>query len=212
MDEDRSPHPGEEPNRADDRLVDVLIVGGGPAGCVAALYAARATLSTLVVDQGAEAGALWRAARISNYPGLAVETSGPTLLEEMRGQAIGFGARFVEDKVVLATLDGAIKEVRGMKGAYRGRTLIVATGAMGRAKIIPGEERLTGRGVSYCASCDGYFFRDQDVAGAGATVEALEETLFLARLARTVHLLVPNSEITVSTIVFRWDDGSTSVR
>ncbi len=199
MDGDRSPHPREELDRADDRPVDVLIVGGGPAGSAAALYAARASLSTLVVDQGAEAGALWQATRISNYPGLAGETSGPALLGEMRGQAKGFGAHFVEDKVVLATLDHAIKEVRGMKGTYRGRTLVVATGAMGRAKTIPGEERLTGKGVSYCATCDGYFFRDQDVAVAGTTVEAMEEALFLARLAKTVHLLVPTSELKVSS-------------
>ena len=194
MDQNSSPHPRGETNGADAGLVDVLIGGGGPAGSTAALYAARATLSTLVVDRGVEAGALWLAARISNYPGLEGETSGSALLERMRGQARGFGARFVDDKVVLATLGGDIKEVRGMQGAYRGRTLVVATGAMGRTKAIPGEERLTGRGVSYCATCDGYFFRDQDVAVAGTTVEALEEALFLARLARTVHLLVPTSE------------------
>ena len=199
MDHDSSPHTREEMDGAGDLLVDVLIAGGGPAGSSTALYAARASLSTLVLDQGAAAGALWLAARISNYPGLEGETSGPVLLEQMRAQARGFGARFVEDKAVLATVDSETKEVRGARGVYRGRTLVVATGAMGRAKTIPGEERLTGRGVSYCATCDGFFFRDQDVAVAGTTVEAAEEALFLARLAKTVHLLVPASELKVSS-------------
>jgi thioredoxin reductase (NADPH) len=181
-----------------DRLYDVVIVGGGPAGSTAALYAARASLSALVLDKGVGAGALALAARIANYPGLAEETSGIALLEQMRAQASRHGARFVEDVAVLATLRGKTKEVQGAKGTHRGRTLIVATGSMGRTESVPGEERLTGRGVSYCATCDGFFFRDQDVAVAGTTDHAAEEALFLARLAKSVQLLVPTSQPKVS--------------
>jgi thioredoxin reductase (NADPH) len=210
--EPRLPSHEETGNPAEKEVFDVVVIGGGPAGSTAALYAARASLSTLVVDKGTATGALALAARVSNYPGVPDEVKGIELLERMRAQAQGFGARFVEDKVILASLAGETKEVRGAKGVYRGRTVVVATGALGRAKTIPGEERLAGRGVSYCATCDGFFFRDQDVAVVGATQEATEEALFLAKLAKSVHLLVPTPKLTASPRLTSLVDGDDRVQ
>jgi len=173
---------------------DVIIIGGGPAGASAAIYTARAALNTLVVDKGLTSGALGMTGKIVNYPGVPEEISGGELVARIRAQAEGFGARFVQDKVLTTRLHGEIKEIHGGKGVYRSRAVIVATGSMGRPQAIPGEERLVGRGVSYCATCDGAFFRDREVAVAGGNDEALEEALFLTRFARRVHLLVPTSE------------------
>jgi thioredoxin reductase (NADPH) len=119
-------------------------------------------------------------------------------LKRIRGQAESFGAHFVQDKVLTTNLRGGIKEVQGSKGVYYGRAVIIATGSMGRTHTVPGEERLLGRGVSYCATCDGAFFRDQEVAVAGNNDEAVEEGLFLTKFARRVHLLVQTLELKAS--------------
>jgi thioredoxin reductase (NADPH) len=205
------PLPSREEGTPKQELYDVVVIGGGPAGSTAALYAARAALSTLVVDQGIAAGALAQAERIANYPGLPGETSGLSLLERIRGQAAGFGARFVDDKVILARLGGETKEVRGTKGVWRGRAVIVSTGSMGREKTVPGEERLTGRGVSYCATCDGFFFRDAEVAVAGATDAAAEEALFLTKFAKRIHLLVPTERLRTSPRLVEEVEGTARI-
>ncbi len=184
-----------ESEETNPRVFDVLIVGGGPAGATAALYAARAGRSSCVVDRGIGAGALGMSREIANFPGLAEPLSGAELVQRLRAQAARYGATFVSDRVSAASLDGDVKTVWGTKGEYRGRTLIVATGAMGRSDLLPGEERLIGRGVSYCATCDGFFFRGRIVAVAGGTDEAAEEALVLARLARRVHVLLPTEEL-----------------
>ena len=183
------PREGGE-NQTEEDIYDVIIIGAGPAGATAAIYAARAELKTLVLDKGLTAGALAMAGKISNFPGVPGEVSGAELLRQIRDQAESFGARFVQDKVLAANLRGAVKEVRTGKGPYYGSAVIIATGSMGRTHTMPGEERLLGRGVSYCATCDGAFFRDQEVAVAGNNDEAVEEALFLTRFARRVHLLV----------------------
>jgi thioredoxin reductase (NADPH) len=168
---------------------DVVVIGGGPAGVTAAIYAARAELETLVIDKGLRVGALGMASKIVNYPGVPAETTGAELLGRMRAQAEGFGARFIQDRVVSTDLQGSVKQVWGSRGVYRGRTVIIATGSMGRTNVVAGEERMVGKGVSYCATCDGAFFRDREVAVAGNNDEALEEALFLTRFAERVHLL-----------------------
>ncbi len=178
---------------------DVIIIGGGPAGATAAIYAARADLSTLVLDRGLTAGALGMATRIANYPGVPGEISGAELVERIRKQAEGFGARFVQDKVLITNLRGEVKEVIGAKDSYYARAVIVATGSMGRTRTVRGEEQLAGRGVSYCATCDGPFFRDQEVAVAGNNDEAVEESLFLTKFARRVHLLTPTADLNASS-------------
>lgn len=182
----------------DQDLHDVIIIGAGPAGATAAIYTARGELSTLVLDKGLRAGALGMAGKIANYPGVPGEISGAELLQRIRHQAEGFGARFVQERVLGVDLEGEAKQVWGSKGVYLARALIIASGSMGRTHSIPGEERLVGAGVSYCATCDGAFFRDQEVVVAGNNDEAVEETLLLTRFARRVHLLVPTPELMAS--------------
>jgi len=188
----------EEGGENQEDIYDVVIIGGGAAGATAAIYTARADLKTLVLDKGLRTGALGMTGKIANYPGVPGEVSGAELLKRIRGQAENFGAHFVQDKVLTTNLRGEVKEVQGSKGVYYGRTVIIATGSMGRTHTVPGEERLLGRGVSYCATCDGAFFRDQEVAVAGNNDEAVEEALFLTRFARRVHLLVQTPELKAS--------------
>lgn len=170
---------------------DVIIIGGGPAGASAAIYTARADLRTLVIDKGLTAGALGLTEKISNYPGVPGPISGAALAETMRQQANSFGAEFVTDKVVGVELHSDPKLVMAGTGTFHTRTVILATGSMGRTNTVPGEESFLGRGVSYCATCDGAFFRDQRVAVIGNTDEALEETLFLTKFVEGVDLIAP---------------------
>lgn len=174
-----------------ERVYDVIIIGAGPAGATAAIYTQRARLSTLVLDKGTTTGALGMANKIANYPGIAETIPGSELLARMRAQAESFGAVFVQERALSTSLEGDIKYVfTNQGGVYQGRAVIIASGSMGRTSIVEGEDRLLGRGVSYCATCDAAFFRDQVVAVAGNNDEAIEEALFLTKFASTVHLLV----------------------
>jgi thioredoxin reductase (NADPH) len=177
---------------------DVIIIGGGPSGASAAIYTSRADLSTLVIDKGLTVGALGVTGKIANYPGVPGPITGAELLAIIRGQAESFGARFVTDRVVGLELNGEQKTVFTNGGSYDARAVIVATGSMGRAATVPGEERLLGKGVSYCATCDGAFFRGQSVAVVGNNDEALEEALFLTKFASKVHVLVQTSSFKAS--------------
>lgn len=176
-------------------LQDVVIIGGGPAGATAALYTARAGLKTMVVDKGLTAGALGLAGHIANYPGVNGKTSGAELLETMRQQARDFGTQFISDKVIGAELQTELKTVFGNAGSYTGRSVIIASGSMGRSRLVKGESELLGWGVSYCATCDGAFFKGQEVLVAGSSDEAIEEALYLTRLVERVHFLCPYSEL-----------------
>jgi thioredoxin reductase (NADPH) len=176
---------------------DVIAIGGGPAGTTAAMYTARAHLKTLVLDKGLRTGALGLANKIANYPGLP-EISGAELLERIRQQAQSFGATFIQDRAVGADLAGEIKTVWTNQSFYRCKTLIIASGSMGRGQVLPGEERLIGQGVSYCATCDGAFFEDQRVAVVGNHDEAVEEALTLTRFAREVHFLPQTANVKAS--------------
>jgi len=180
-----------------EEIYDVIVIGGGPAGTAAAIYAARAGLKTLVLDKGLRTGALGWAEAIANYPGVPGEIAGAELLARMRGQAESFGAVYVQERALGADLEDEIKSVWGSEGYYRTRTVVIATGSMGRTGTLPGEERLVGAGVSYCATCDGAFFRDKQVAVAGNGEEAAEEALLLARFASQVHMLVPTTGLNV---------------
>jgi glycine/D-amino acid oxidase-like deaminating enzyme len=151
---------------------DVIIVGGGPGGTFAAIYTARSELRTLVIDKGLTAGALGITSKISNYPGVPGTVTGADLVETMRVQAQSFGAEFITDKVVGVDLAGEPKLVFAGTNTFETKAIILATGSMGRTNVVKGESELLGHGVSYCATCDGAFFRDQTVAVIGNNDEA----------------------------------------
>lgn len=170
---------------------DVIIIGGGPAGASAAIYTARADLRTLVIDKGLTAGALGITDLITNYPGVPGPISGADLVEIMRGQAESYGAEFLTDKVVGADLVSETKMIMAGSGSFSARAVILATGAMGRTQTVTGEDTFLGRGVSYCATCDGAFFRQRPVAVVGNNDEAAEEALFLTKFTDQIDLVVP---------------------
>ncbi len=179
----------------ESELYDVLIIGGGPAGLTAAQYAARGNLKVLVLDKSPSAGALAYAHKIENYPGLEKAVSGKELLDIFREQAIGFGAEYKEAQVIGVNIAGNVKEVFTMERTYSGKTVIIATGSMGRKPSIKGEADFLGRGVSYCAICDAAFFRDKRVCVIGSSEEAIKETGTLARTSSEVFLISPAKQV-----------------
>ncbi|MGB9776872.1 MAG: NAD(P)/FAD-dependent oxidoreductase [Anaerolineae bacterium] len=176
-------------------VYDLIVIGGGPAGATAALYAARARLKAVVIDKGLTAGAAGKARQIVNFPGIPGIISGAELVRRIREQATSFGAEFVTDKALRVDLSTDPRQVWAGQGVYRGRAVIIATGSMGRSQYLPGEERLVGRGVSYCATCDAAFFRGREVAVLGNNDEAVEEALTLTRFAARVHFLSPTADL-----------------
>lgn len=180
-----------------ERLYDVIIIGGGPAGLSAAQYASRSGLKTIVLDKSPAAGALAYSSKIENYPGLIEPLSGNELLSIFRKQAIKFGAEYMEAQVVGVRLESDIKEVDVLDNTYRGKTVIIATGSMGRKPSIPGEDIFLGRGVSYCAICDAAFFRDLTACVIGDSEEAVREAELLSGLAKTVYIVSPSEDIKV---------------
>ncbi|MGK7907082.1 MAG: NAD(P)/FAD-dependent oxidoreductase [Synechococcus sp.] len=166
---------------------DVVIIGGGPAGCTCALYTSRANLKTVILDKNASVGALAITHKIANYPGVPGEVSGAELLDIMREQAIEFGTNYQRAQVFGIEVDGPLKKVYTPEGTFVGRALVLATGAMGRVASFDGEAEFLGRGVSYCATCDGAFYRDREVAVVGLNQEAVEEAHVLTKFASTVH-------------------------
>jgi thioredoxin reductase (NADPH) len=178
-------------------LYDVIIIGGGPAGLSAAQYAARTGLKTVVLDKSPTAGALAYTGKIENYPGLKEPVSGKELLDIFRDQAAQFGAEYVEVRVIGVKLESDIKEIQGMDKAFRGKTVIIASGSMGRKPTIPGEEEFLGKGVSYCAVCDAAFYKDLTVCVLGDSEEAVKEAGFLTRFAKAVCLFAPSKKLKV---------------
>lgn len=178
-------------------IYDVVIIGGGPAGLSAAQYAARSNMRTIVLDKSPTAGALAYTSKIENYPGLCSPMSGKELLDIFRKQAIGFGAEYVEAQAVGVVLEGEVKEVITMEKTYKGKSLIIATGSMGRKPGIKGEKEYLGKGVSYCAICDAAFYKNMTVSVIGDSEEAVKEAELLTRFAKTVNLIVPSSELKV---------------
>lgn len=181
----------------DVELYDVIIIGGGPAGLSAAQYAARSNLKTVVIDKSPSAGALAFASRIENYPGLESPMPGKELLDIFRKQAVDFGAEYVEAQVVGVNLSSNVKEVFTMEKNYSGKTVIIATGSMGRKPAIKGEAEFLGRGVSYCAICDAAFFRGKKVCVLGNSEEAVKEAGTLARTSSEVYLVSPAHKLGV---------------
>lgn len=178
-------------------LYDVVIIGGGPAGLSAAQYAARAKLKTVVLDKSKTTGALAYAQAIENYPGISKSISGKELLDIFRNQAAGFGAEYVEAQVIGVNLSSNVKEVFTMEKNYSGKTVIVATGSMGRKPAIRGEAEFLGKGVSYCAICDAAFYKGKTVCVIGDSEEAVREAGILAKFADTVYLISPSSKLKI---------------
>lgn len=178
-------------------LYDVIIIGGGPAGLSAAQYAARAKLKTIVIDKSPTAGALAFAHKIENYPGITKPVSGKELLDIFRNQALSFGAEYVEAQVIGVNLTGNVKEVFTMDKNYSGKTVIIATGSMGRKPTIKGETEFLGKGVSYCAICDAAFYKEKIVCVVGDSEEAVKEANYLTKFAEVVYIISPSSRLKV---------------
>jgi len=176
-------------------IYDVIIIGGGPGGLTAAQYASRAKLRTVVLDKSSTAGALAYSSRIENYPGLSRPVAGRELLDIMRKQAVGFGAEYHETQVVGVNLSDEFKEAITMDRAFSGKTMIIATGSMGRKPGIKGEGEFLGRGVSYCAVCDAAFYKGLKVCVIGSSEEAIKEAGVLTRFAETVYLISPSPKL-----------------
>jgi len=168
---------------------DVIIIGAGPAGLAAALYTGRARLKTCVLEKGIPGGQILLTDWIENYPGFPEGIAPFDLMENFRTQAVKFGAQIVTDEAREIKKNGEQWIVRSAKGEYPTRAIIVTTGAQYRRLDLPNESRLIGRGVSYCATCDGAFFRDRDIAVVGGGNTALMEAEFLTKFARLVHLI-----------------------
>ncbi|MCK1818362.1 thioredoxin-disulfide reductase [Streptomyces sp. XM83C] len=170
---------------------NVIIIGSGPAGYTAALYTARASLKPLVFEGAVTAGgALMNTTEVENFPGFRDGIMGPELMDNMRAQAERFGAELIPDDAVSVDLTGEIKTVTDTAGTvHRAKAVIVTTGSQHRKLGLPNEDALSGRGVSWCATCDGFFFKDQDIAVIGGGDTAMEEATFLSRFAKSVTVV-----------------------
>ncbi|HYN28923.1 MAG TPA: thioredoxin-disulfide reductase [Dermatophilaceae bacterium] len=182
---------------------DVIIIGSGPAGYTAAVYAARADLRPLVLEGAVTAGgALMNTTEVENFPGFRDGIMGPDLMDAMRAQAERFGAELVTDDAESVQLDGPVKKVTDASGrTHLARAVILAMGSAYRELGLPEEKRLSGHGVSWCATCDGFFFRDLDIAVVGGGDSAIEEATFLTKFARSVTIVHRRDSLRASKIM-----------
>ncbi len=207
-----------------DEIRDVIIIGSGPAGYTAAVYAARANLKPVVFEGSISfGGALMNTTEVENYPGFAEGVLGPDLMDAMRAQAERFGAELITDDVTVAELTGPVKRVVTGRGTeHFAKSVILATGSAYRELGLEHEKRLSGHGVSWCATCDGFFFRDQDIAVVGGGDSALEEANFLTKFAKSVTLIHRRDSLRASKVMqdratanpkisFRWNSQVTAI-
>ncbi|MFJ3930483.1 MULTISPECIES: thioredoxin-disulfide reductase [unclassified Streptomyces] len=182
---------------------NVIIIGSGPAGYTAALYTARAQLKPLLFGSSIfVGGSLTTTTEVENFPGFPDGVDGPVLMENMRAQAEKFGAEMIDDDIVSVDLTGEIKEVTDSAGTvHRAKAVIIATGSGYRKLGLPNEDELSGRGVSWCATCDGFFFRDRDIVVVGGGDTAMEEATFLTRFARSVTVVHRRSTLRASQVM-----------
>lgn len=176
-------------------LYDVAIIGAGPAGLAAGLYASRSRLNTIIIEKEGPGGQIKITDEVENYPGSIAEATGPALIERMKEQVEHFGAKIVLDTIQGVELEGKEKVLKGLKEEYRAKTVIIATGAHSRPIGCPGEKEFTGRGVSYCATCDANFFEDMEVFVVGGGDSAVEEAMYLTKFARKVTIVHRRNEL-----------------
>lgn len=175
-------------------IYDVIILGAGPAGLTAGIYAARAGLKTAIIEKGQTGGQISLTLDVDNYPGL-IGVSGPDMTEVMLKQAESFGAEKISDEIKEINLEGEIKVLKSAKNTYQTKTIIYATGANPRKLNIPGEEEFTGKGVAYCATCDGAFYMGSDIYVVGGGDAAVEEAIFLTKFGKKVIILYRGGEL-----------------
>jgi thioredoxin reductase (NADPH) len=195
-----------------DAVHELIVVGSGPAGYTAAIYAARAQLEPLVFEGSAYGGALMTTTDVENYPGFKDGITGPDLMEQMRAQAQRFGADLRPKDVEAIDLTGELKTVVVDGVTHRSRAIVLAMGAAPRYQNVPGERELLGRGVSSCATCDGFFFRDQDIAVVGGGDSAMEEATFLTRFARSVTIIHRREKFRASRIMLERARANDKIR
>jgi thioredoxin reductase (NADPH) len=179
---------------------DILIIGGGPAGLTAGIYTGRGQLDTIILEKGLPGGQIAQTEEVENYPGFPDVISGPELADRMVRQAERFGARLVMDEVVALEREGDRFHVRGTSASYRSKAVIVATGATPRRLGVPGEDDFYGRGVSTCATCDGFFYRGKRVVVVGGGDAAVEEGLFLTKFAESVTVIHRRDELRANKV------------
>jgi len=178
-----------------DKVYDLIIIGAGPAGLAAGIYAGRARLNTLLIEKSKDGGQIVMTSEIENYPGCEEVESGPSLIKKMVKQFEKFGAEKVTDTIIEAELKGDIKVLKGQRGEYKAKTVIIATGAMPKPIGCEGEKKFIGKGVSYCATCDGAMFEDMEVYVVGGGDSAVEEAMFLTKFARKVTIIHRRNEL-----------------
>lgn len=205
------------------KVYDVIILGAGPAGLAAGLYAGRSRLSTLIIEKGQDGGQIAITDEIENYPGQQVEgESGPSLISRMTEQAKKFGAERCTDMIKSVELNGDVKKLVGAKGEYEAKTVIVATGAFPKPIGCENEGKFTGKGISFCATCDASFFEDFEVYVVGGGDSAVEEAMYLTKFARKVTIIHRRDELRAAKsiqekafanpkIAFMWDSVVQSV-
>lgn len=187
---------------SEDKIYQLVIVGGGPGGLTAGLYACRARIDTILVEKGVEGGQILVTEWVDNYPGFPEGISGFDLAEKMKAQAQRFGLTVMNNLVAFMDLEGDVKTITFEDGRkIRTRAVIIATGARPNKLNVPGEERLIGKGVSYCATCDGPFYRDLEIAVVGGGDTAVEEAVYLTKFAQKVTIIHRRDELRASPIV-----------
>lgn len=204
-------------------IYDVIIIGAGPAGLAAGLYASRARLSTLIIEKEKAGGQIVTTDEVANYPGSIENATGPALVKRMVDQAEEFGSEKILDTILEVKLDDKIKVLKGEKAEYQARSVIIGSGAVPRPIGCPGEKELTGRGVSYCATCDAAFFEDLEVYVMGGGDTAVEEAMYLTKFARKVTIIHRRDELRAAKsiqekafkndkIEFIWDSAITELK
>ena len=178
-----------------DKVYDIIVLGAGPAGLAAASYAGRARMDTLLIEKAKDGGQIVITDEIENYPGSLEEESGPSLIARMTKQVEKFGADRVTDTITDVELEGKVKHLKGVHGDYYAKAVVIATGASPRPIGCPGEKEFTGKGVSYCATCDARFFEDFEVYVVGGGDSAVEEAMYLTKFARKVTLIHRRDEL-----------------